>query len=66
MKRVIKRDFLERGKSKNLAKKDFLKSWELFYEDKKKNSSRNYLKKIILRNKRDIKYLLKKITKIAN
>ena len=32
----------------------------LFYEDKKKNSSRNYLKKIIFRNKRDIKYLLKK------
>ena len=66
MKRVIKRDFLERGKSKSLAKKDFLKAWELFYKDKKKNNSRNYLKKIIFRNKRDINYLIKKLTKIAN
>ena len=41
MKRVIKRDCLERGKSKNHAKKDFLKAWELFYKDKKKNNSRN-------------------------
>ncbi len=66
MKRVIKRDFLERGKSKSLAKKDFLKAWEIFYKDKNKNISRNYLKKIIFRNKRDINYLLKKITKITN
>ncbi len=66
MKRVIKRDFLERGKSKNLAKNDFLKAWELFYKDKKKNNSRNYLRKIIFKNKRDIHYLLKKITKIDN
>ena len=50
MKRVTKRDFLERGKSKTLAKKDFLKAWELFYKDKKKNNSRNYLKKIIFSN----------------
>ena len=66
MKRVIKRDFLERGKTKSLAQKDFLKAWELFYKDKKKNNSRNYLKKIIFRNKKDINYLLKKITKIEN
>ena len=66
MKRVIKRDVLERGKSETLAKKDFLKAWELFYKDKKKNNSRNYLKKIIYKNKRDINYLLKKIVKLAN
>ena len=66
MKRVIKRDFLERGKSKNLAKKDFLKAWKFFNKDKKKNNSRTYLKKIILRNKKDINYLLKKITNIVN
>ena len=65
MKRVIKRDFLERGKTKSLAQKDFLKAWELFYKDKKKNNSRNYLKKIIFRNKKDINYLLKKITKLV-
>ena len=66
MKRVIKRDSLERGKSKNLAKKDFLKAWELFYKDEKKNNSRNYLKKIIFRDKTDINYLLKKITRLVN
>ena len=66
MERVIKRDFLERGKSKSLAKKDFLKAWELFYKDKKKNNSRNYLKKIIFTNKRDINYLIKKLTNIEN
>ena len=64
MKRVIKRDFLERGKSKSLAQNDFLKAWELFYKDKKKNNSRNYLKKIIFRNKKDMNYLLKKITNL--
>ena len=66
MKRVIKRDILERGKSKNLAKKDFLKAWKFFNKDKKKNNSRTYLKKIIFRNKRDINYLLKKITNLVN
>ena len=66
MKRVIKRDFLERGKNKNLAKKDFLKAWELFYKDQKKINSRKYLKKIIFSNKIDINYLLRKITKISN
>ena len=32
MKRVIKRDFIERGKVKKQAKKDFLKSWDIYYE----------------------------------
>ena len=32
MNRVIKRDFIERGKSKNHAKKDFIKAWEIFYK----------------------------------
>ena len=66
LKRIIKRDFKERGKSKNLAKKDFIKAWELFYKDKKKNNSPNYLKKIIIRNKKDVNLLLNKITTIEN
>ena len=66
MKRVIKRDFIERGKNKNLAKKDFLKAWELFYKNKKKNNSKNYLKKFIIKKKIDIDSLLVKITKILN
>ncbi|ABM72275.1 ATP/GTP-binding site motif A (P-loop) [Prochlorococcus marinus str. MIT 9515] len=61
--RVIKRDFKERGKSKNLAQKDVMKAWELFYKNKNENYSRNYLNKFIVKNKKDIKILLKKITK---
>ncbi len=60
LKRVINRDFLERGKSKYLAKKNFLKSWELFH--KNKDTSKNYCKTICIRTKSDINPLLKHIT----
>ena len=63
MKRVIKRDFIERGKSKYLAKKDFLKAWELFHE--KKNNSTNYFKTIEIKKERDINPLLKKLSNIV-
>ena len=66
MKRVIKRDFIERGKSKYLAKKDFLKAWELFHENKKKNNSTNYFKTIEIKQERDINHLLKKISNVVN
>ena len=63
MRRVIKRDFIERGKSKIIAQKDFIKAWELFYKYKKKDYSRNYTKKFVIRNKNDTSLLLEKITK---
>ncbi len=66
MKRVIKRDYEERGKSKHLAKKDFIKAWELFFRNKKKNKSRNLKKQIILKNQSDINSLLKNLTNIVN
>ena len=66
MRRVISRDFKERGKSKNHAKSDFINAWELFFLNKNKINSGNYLKKIVLRNKTDINYLIKKLTKIVN
>tara|TARA_S200000501_G_scaffold358296_1_gene382913 strand:- start:335 stop:940 length:606 start_codon:yes stop_codon:yes gene_type:complete len=66
MNRVINRDVKERGKSKKLAKNDFIKAWELFYKHKKKNYSKIYLSKIVVRNKNDIKLLQKKLTKIVN
>ena len=62
LKRVVKRDFLERGKSKDTAKKDFIKAWELFRKNEKKYNSRNYFKTIFISNKKDINLLLKKIT----
>ena len=64
MKRVVKRDFIERGKSKYLAKKNFIKGWELF--NKNKNNSINYLKTIVIKKKSDINPLLKNITNIVN
>ena len=39
MKRVVQRDFKERGKSKKQAEADFLKSWDIYYEKfKNKNT----------------------------
>ena len=66
MNRVIKRDFNERGKSKNLAKIDFIKAWDLFYKNEKKNNSKVYLEEFIVRNKTDLNFFLKKITKLVN
>ena len=66
LKRVIKRDCKERGKSKYLAQKDFLDAWRIFYKNNKIDNARNYLKKFIVRNKSDLNYLLKKITKIMS
>ena len=66
IKRVIKRDFNERGKSKNLAKKDFIKAWELFHKLKKKDYSKNYLEEFIVRNISDINFIQKKLTKILS
>ena len=64
LNRVVKRDFLERGKSKDLAKRDFIKAWELFRKNKKKYNSRNYIKIINIKKRGDVDLLLKKITKI--
>ncbi len=66
LKRVIERDLKERGKNNNLAKKDFFKAWELYYKNKTNDKSRYYLKKFIVKNKSDVKSLLKKITNIVN
>tara|TARA_S200000501_G_scaffold118074_1_gene110860 strand:- start:726 stop:1331 length:606 start_codon:yes stop_codon:yes gene_type:complete len=66
IKRVIQRDFNERGKSKHLAHEDFIKAWELFYKNKKKDNSINYVKTFVVRNKSEVDNLIKKITKIVN
>jgi uridine kinase len=66
LNRVIKRDFLERGKSKDLAKRDFIKAWELFHKNKNKCNSRNYFNTIVIKKKSDIDLLLKTIINIVN
>ena len=65
MKRVIKRDFLERGKSKNLAKYDFIKAWELFHKNKNKSILENHLKKIVFKDKGNLNILISEIIKFT-
>ena len=66
LNRVIKRDFLERGKSKDLAKRDFIKAWKLFHENNNKHNSRNNFNTIFIRKKSDLDLLLKEIINLVN
>ena len=66
MKRVVKRDYIERGKSKNDAERDFIKAWKLYFKNNNNNNSRNYLEKIVIREKSEIIFLLNKIINILN
>ena len=66
MKRVVKRDYNKRGKSKNVARRDFFKAWELFHKNEVKNGSIKYLKKISIKKKLKIKLLIKNIINILN
>ena len=61
MNRVIERDFIERGKAKKLAEKDFLRSWDIYYNRSiNKNFKRNK-KKFILKKNSDLDKILDKI-----
>ena len=66
MQRVVKRDFIERGKSKYLAQRDFIKAWEIFHKNKKKTNSINYKKKFTISDKTNIEKLIKKIATFVN
>ena len=61
MKRVVQRDIKERGKDKKQAKKDFLKSWSIYYEKFKTNSIKNNTNKFIIEKNTDIDQILKKL-----
>jgi uridine kinase len=61
MKRVVQRDFKERGKDKKQAEIDFLKSWEIYYEKLKTNSTKNNINRFIINKKTDVDQLLKKL-----
>ena len=41
MKRVVERDFKERGKTKKKAENDFMKSWDIYYKKSKNNCIKN-------------------------
>ena len=61
LKRVVQRDIKERGKDKKQAKKDFLKSWDIYYEKFNPVSINNNRNKFIIEKNTDIDYILKKL-----
>ena len=61
MKRVIKRDLKERGKKKQQAKNDFLKSWDIYYGKLKKENKKNNPDKYTITKKTNINQIIKKI-----
>jgi len=61
MKRVVQRDLKERGKNKKQAENDFLKSWDIYYENIKPSSMKNNTNKFIIRKKTDIDHIMKKL-----
>ena len=61
MNRVLQRDLKERGKDKKQAKRDFLKSWKIYYEQSKPNSIKNNTNKFIIEKNTDIDHILKKL-----
>ena len=63
MKRVIQRDLKERGKNKEQAENDFLKSWDIYYEKFNRNSINKNTNKYIIRKKIDIDHIIKKLFK---
>ncbi|MBO6960740.1 MAG: AAA family ATPase [Prochlorococcus marinus CUG1438] len=60
MKRVLKRDFKERGKAVKIAKNDFIKSWDIYYKKSKNSCIKNKNVFIITRNT-NIEQILKKL-----
>jgi len=61
MKRVVQRDFEERGKDKKQAEIDFLKSWDIYYEKFKTYKTKNNKQKFIINKKTDMDHLMKKL-----
>jgi uridine kinase len=60
-KRVVQRDIKERGKNKKQAEIDFLKSWEIYYQNYEPNNLKNSKNKFIIEKKTDINHILKKL-----
>ena len=61
IKRVVQRDFKERGKAKKQAKNDFLKSWDIYYAKFNKSTIKNNPNEFTITKKSEIDEILKKI-----
>ena len=61
MKRVVQRDLKERGKAKNKAENDFLKSWDIYYKKFKNKNFKNNPNEFVITKKTNLEKILKKI-----
>ena len=61
MKRVVKRDIKERGKAKEQAEKDFLKSWDIYHEKLKNKNFKNNANELNISKDTNIDQILKKL-----
>ena len=59
--RAVQRDLKERGKDKKQAEKDFLKSWDIYYEKLKLDQIKINANIFIIRKKTDIDQIMKKL-----
>tara|TARA_B100000900_G_scaffold294515_1_gene253284 strand:- start:493 stop:1098 length:606 start_codon:yes stop_codon:yes gene_type:complete len=64
LKRVVNRDYKERGKDEKQAEKDFLKSWDIYYEKSKDHNIKTNVNKFIIRKETEINHILKNIIKL--
>ena len=61
MKRVVQRDIKERGKAEKRAEKNFIKSWDIYYDKFNPNSIKNNANKFIIEKNTDIDHILKRL-----
>ena len=61
MKRVVQRDFKERGKAKKQAEEDFLKSWDIYYEKFKNKKIKKNSNEFTITEKTNIDQILRKL-----
>ena len=61
MQRAILRDLKERGKGKKQAENDFLKSWNIYYENLKNKSTNNKANEFTITKNTNINQIIKKI-----
>ena len=61
MRRVVERDFKERGKAKKKAESDFLKSWKIYYKKFQNKKIKNNKYEFTITKNTNIDHILKKI-----
>ena len=66
LKRILYRDIRERGKTENKARRQFLKSWNLYYRKNKKFYKKFSTYQTIYEDKEDIDLILKRISNLIN